>query len=429
MMSYVGSLVAPEVLVGLVGTLGADLHGLDDRGLGDRLVSLERVLRAAEAAIVAVVDAAERSGAWRVDGHASVQGWARSVVRWSELESRDRVRTVRLFRDAPLVAAELSAGRLGVAQVRELARAHSNPRVGHLLAEAVPLLVSHAESLPFREFKVCVQRWEALTDVDGAHRSHEQAHEGRAATAAIVGSAFYLDARGGVVAGQALMDILERFERAEFTAEWDRLKALHGDDMNPGLLERTAAQRRFDALVGIFERAASTAPDARAPLPVVNLIMDVESWEAWLARTVGGQPDAPLPDVDVDRRRCETIDGVPVDPADAVAASLVGYVRRVVMDRAGVVIELGRKQRLFTGSARQAAFLQGERCFWPGCGRRRTDIDHTVAWSADGVTDPVNAGPGCARHNQFKRRGYTVWRDETGRWHTSRPDGTEIEAA
>ena len=105
--------------------------------------------------------------------------------------------------------------------------------------------------------------------------------------------------------------------------------------MTPALMERTAGQRRFDALVAIFERAASTAPDARPPAPVVNLIMDVESWEAWLARTVGGQPDAPLPDVDVERRRCETVDGMQVDPADAIAASLAGHVRRVVMDRAG----------------------------------------------------------------------------------------------
>ena len=90
---------------------------------------------------------------------------------------------------------------------------------------------------------------------------------------------------------------------------------------------------------------------------------------------------------------------------------------------------LGRKQRLFTGSAREAALLQGTRCFWPGCGRPRTHIDHTIDWQHHGPTDPANAGPGCPRHNRHKNHGYTVWRDEHGRWHTIRPDDTEINAA
>ncbi|MGI9029720.1 MAG: HNH endonuclease signature motif containing protein, partial [Ilumatobacteraceae bacterium] len=119
-----------------------------------------------------------------------------------------------------------------------------------------------------------------------------------------------------------------------------------------------------------------------------------------------------------------------VDPVAVVLASFVGRVRRLVMDRAGVVIELGRRQRLFTGSSREAALLQGSRCCWPGCGRPRTQIDHTLEWSQDGLTDPVNAGPMCGRHNLIKQQlGYTVWRDEHGRWHTYRPDGTEIVAA
>jgi hypothetical protein len=32
----------------------------------------------------------------------------------------------------------------------------------------------------------------------------------------------------------------------------------------------------------------------------------------------------------------------------------------------------------------------------------------------------------CARHNQLKNTGYTVWRDPNGVYHTYHPDGTEI---
>ena len=111
------------------------LSELDGQGLADRLVALERQLRRVEAEIVAVLDEADRRGSWRADGHASVRGWARATVRWSDVEVRDRVRTVTLCRDAPLVHDELAAGRLGVAQVRELARARANPRVGAGIVE------------------------------------------------------------------------------------------------------------------------------------------------------------------------------------------------------------------------------------------------------------------------------------------------------
>ena len=99
------------------------------------------------------------------------------------------------------------------------------------------------------------------------------------------------------------------------------------------------------------------------------------------------------------------------------------------MDTAGVVINLGRKVRLFTGSAGEAAKLQGTRCLWPGCGRHRTHIDHTRDWQFEGPTDAVNAGPMCPRHDRHKNHGYSVWRDSHGRWHTYRPDGTEVCAA
>ncbi|MGI9031983.1 MAG: hypothetical protein ACR2HP_18670, partial [Ilumatobacteraceae bacterium] len=342
-----------DVLFESVSELGLALDQLDGQGLASRLQDLERVVRRAEAAIVSVLDTADQRGSWKADGHASVRSWARATVRWSDPEVRDRTRTVTLVRDAPAIAEELAAGRIGVAQVRELARARANPRVGEQLVEALPLLTGHAQELPFHDFKVCVQRWESLADLDGTHDSHEAAHAGRRANASMVGNTFHFNAQGGALDGTAMMEILRRFEDTEFAREWAALKAEHGDDACPAMLERTAGQRRFDALRAIFEQAASTAPGSQPPVPTVNLTMDYASYEAWLSRVTGADPEAPIPDpADVDVRRCETVDGIQVDPVAVVLASFVGRVRRLVMDRAGVVIELGRRQRLFTGSSR-----------------------------------------------------------------------------
>jgi hypothetical protein len=204
------------------------------------------------------------------------------------------------------------------------------------------------------------------------------------------------------------------------------LRARVGDQASVAMLERTAAQRRADSMYAIFLAAASTPPDAQRPEPVLNLVMDYRSFEDHVVALVDGRPPR-RPDPTDLSRRCETDTGMPVDPFSAVAAGLVGYVRRVVIDRAGVVTDLGRRQRLFRGSARVAALLQGRRCTWPGCGRTtRLHIDHLDDWQHLGPTNQGNAGPSCSPHNLFKNHGYRVHRDADGRWHTRRPDGSEI---
>jgi hypothetical protein len=99
-----------------------------------------------------------------------------------------------------------------------------------------------------------------------------------------------------------------------------------------------------------------------------------------------------------------------------------------VVDSAGVVINMGRRQRLFKGNARQAVLLQSSRCVIAGCATpiHRCQADHLTEWGRHGTTDGPNGGPVCGRHNRLKNSGYRVHRDDQGFWHTYRPDGTEI---
>jgi hypothetical protein len=416
-----------------VAALGAGIEALDARELAARLGDVERAIRRLEAVAVSMVAAADRREVFREDGHVSVRGWVKATIRTSDGEVTHRVRAARLCAALPVCHDELASGRLGVAQVRELARARANPRCGDQLALVVDELVHVAETHPFEVFVRAVRHWERLADADGTHRADEAAHAGRTARMAFVGETGYLDARVGAVQFAAMNEVFDRFAQAEFDAEWDELRATHGDAACPGMLARTEAQRRADALAAIFERAASVDPAAKSPEPVVNIVVEQAVYEAQLAAIVDDRR-AVFDASDLAHQRCRTTGGVPVDPADAVVASIIGQVRRVVIDANGVIIDLGRRSRVFTGSARDAALLQatldgGGRCLWPGCGRRRCQIDHTDEWHAGGVTALRNAGPLCARHNRFKSRGYRFWRDPTGVWHTYRPDGTEILAA
>jgi len=82
-----------------------------------------------------------------------------------------------------------------------------------------------------------------------------------------------------------------------------------------------------------------------------------------------------------------------------LAAVLTGHVRRVVFDAAGV----GATNA--PGAAKPTTPNPG----------RATDRPAPTTVAA------------CARHNRWKQqRGFRTQRDPTGRWHTYRPDGSEI---
>jgi hypothetical protein len=339
--------------------------GLSGRELGERLVELDRVRRALEAATVAVLDEAERSDAYRDDGCTTLS-----------------------------------------------------------------------------------KRWEQLADVDGAHQDAKTAHDGRRASLNRVDDTFHLGGQFGVIQGTAMDKILDAFVEAEWQADWDDVKARYGDDAKPNMVTRSQAQRRADALFAIFQAAVSG--DGRTISdPLVHLVCDLATFEEHLARTMGGhvpQADPVANDTDVDAdsgdpldvamgtgfamRRCETIDGDPVDPSEVITATLIGHVRIVVVDRRGVVVNAGRKTRLFRGVARELVWLLGKTCCWRGCGHRLdVQVDHLDEYVRDnGPTDQANAGPLHGRHNRFKAsHGYTITRDDHGVLHTWRPDGTELK--
>jgi hypothetical protein len=272
---------------------------------------------------------------------------------------------------------------------------------------------------------LAVRHWERLVDQDGAEPAAERSHERRDFTLLQDHFGLGWEMRGGcgALAGAAMDEILQHYVTAEWQADWEQARAEHGDAATVADLARTAAQRRADALVRVFEDAASTEPGATAPRFVHNIVWDADSYEQMLAE-LDGRPRQPL---DADTHRCETIDGVPLAPTEAIMNSLVASVRRVIIDAAGTVIDIGTARR-FTGAARLAAQLASTTCVWRGCTARTSscEIDHIEAHAYGGRTNPGNGAPLCGRHNRWKQKGFTTWRDPTGTWHTYRPNGTEI---
>jgi hypothetical protein len=224
--------------------------------------------------------------------------------------------------------------------------------------------------------------------------------------------------------------IFQRHVEREFQADVAARDATYGPGAAKDLLARTDAQRRFDALKAIFHHAETAQQDGRTPQPLVNILTDQYTFEHGLA----AHRIIPIPDdlvePDPRDRRCETDTGIPLLPDDVVQAALQGHVRRVVHDSAGVIIDLGREQRLFTAGARAAAKLMARHCTYPGCTVTVTgaDVDHAHEWVRDhGVTNPANSTILCRAHNRHKHHAHiTVERNSAGYLIYRRADDTPM---
>ena len=171
-------------------------------------------------------------------------------------------------------------------------------------------------------------------------------------------------------------------------------------------------------------------PDGVAPKPIVNVLVGFVTFQRLLARRGLGLEPEPIRPEDVAVERIESSTGVTLAPDDVIAACLSGVVRRVVIDSAGVVVDAGRKRRLFTGVARELALLLWQRCGHLGCTvpADQCQVDHIVEWDADGgPTDQSNAHPRCDTHNPFKsKHRLRSVRDPNGYVVDYRSDGTPM---
>jgi hypothetical protein len=443
-----GSAVLDEATAVALDQLTASLDALSEAGVDPvdardavtlvrEVEALARRVRSVQLDLVEVID---RRGLHRPDGHASAKVMVRHNARLSPAEAGRRNRAMKARRDLPAVAEAFAAGKNGACHLDRIARAHANARVRDKLRsqdDALARLAARAGS--FVEFDATVTDWVRLTDADGTCDTAERNHQNRDAQwVQDLDGGWSLTVRCGSLDGAELADIHRHLTRAEFEADWATARQVHGTAACAEDLERTDGQRRFDAFAANIRRGATAPPGTPGRSRVVtNVVVDHVTFE----RIVRGLTGAPVDPIDVpldpDENdpgvgfRCSMLDGHPIDPTEAVTNALLGHIRRVVIGADSVAIDLGRRRRCFTGPAQLAARIADTECYWPGCHVPVTDCetDHLLPWAdrGGGRTSPGNGGPACGKHNRHKEHGFTVRRDDAGRWHTYRPDGTEID--
>jgi len=232
--------------------------------------------------------------------------------------------------------------------------------------------------------------------------------------------------------------IWERFAHAEFVTDWDATVAIHGQTARPRVLMPT---QRQPTRVG---RVVAGVPDGRASTPLgIAAAGNRRSTFAWMwppyERTLAsmGLIDRVLP-----RRRpnrpstsgaARPREGVLVDACEAIAATIHGHIRR------GRVRNSGRRGGR-PGAARRPLVHRRRPPSSPASPRRaacgpaagvivgRCQVDHVDDWQTPPDLPPAANGGDLVWQAQSRQETTATasGRDEDGRWHTYRPDGSEI---
>lgn len=431
-----------------------DCVGVPDATLDERLRSNELEVRRLLAERAALVGVSEHRGVFS-SAHRSMSGYLRATLNCSDATATADRKLGRLLTAHPQVGDALWAGHITVDAAEQIARLQANPRVREWLPVVVPVLVDLAEHSSHQELRDEVTNLIAELDQDGAFDALADSVEGRRATVVEVGGTLVVSASGGdAVRAAQIQAIFDQFTDAEYRRDLEARRAEHGDATDQHPLPRTAAQRKFDALMAIFA-AATASPDGQAlPDVVVNIVVDDQTVHDTLAHAGIVLPSGDHVELDDDgtirnetglltglagelaadpeaflSRRCETSTGSPIHPSVVLRALLTGHVRRVVVDSQGVIVDYGTRRRLFTGLARHAAMLLARTCEAPGCDHPAdwSHIDHNIEWHQGGPTDQANRNITCNFHNNRKHRErWRTRRDARGRAYTLRADGTII---
>jgi len=394
------------------------------------------------AAITAVVDASQ---AFQDHGHRAVTGYLKQQLNCSNADARRLKLRGRLFNQHPGIGDALGASWIGVGQVDLLADAYGHRVAGQRFVEFAPLLLEQAEHLEYADFKIAVKHFTTHADPDGSFDDQQFHHDHRTASVAVHDGAVSVHASGGdPLRAEEIKAVFDRAVQAEFDNDCAERRRVHGDDALAHPLPRDSAQRKFDAMYAIFIASTTAPANGLRPEPLVNFIIDPTTGIDALIRhgflndttgdTTSSEPGEDGEDgvvFDPSTRRCATSTGTQVHPDVVVKAMLHGAVRRVLVDAHDVVINMGRKQRLFTGTARQAAQLLAVRCGHRGCDipAKFCDIDHLDEWAAhNGQTNQANALALCGASDRWKhRQRLRGKRDKWGRVHLIKPDGTVIK--
>jgi hypothetical protein len=394
--------VVSELQSALDALAADDLDDMVAPQLLDRSALLARARNRIDAELARTVRRADCAQAAEHDGVKSMASWLRGHLRLSAGAAHQIVRNGRTLEQLPAVAAACADGMITAEQVAVLASVARPKDVaaaaeqGVDLAEVDAVLAETAATRQHVHLGRVVHHYLSRLDPDG---TEPDPTEGRSLSIARhADGSRTVRGQLDAVGGEKVEAMLESFVQADRPA---------GD-------RRTRAQQLADALVQAADVALASGrlptlrtvkPHVIVTIPLADLVDPVNTPGA--ART-----------------------GFAVELSAARARMLAcdGNVTRIVIGPEGQPLDHGRTKRITPPGLRRAVEHRDWHCVFAGCHAPSywCDVHHLVHWADDGETCLDNLALLCERHHTKVHHGFTVVRDPEGRWHTYRPDGTEI---
>jgi hypothetical protein len=391
-----------ELASALDGLAGEHLAGLFAPALLDRLSELLRAQNRLAAEVARTVRECELAGAAEFDGLKNMAGWLRGHARLSHRAAQELVDTGRALEHLPRVAAAFADGQVTAGQAGLAAQVTTPGRLAEAAAAGVDLavidtaLTTVATTQPYGNLVAAVRYYRDALDPDGPEPDPTEGR--RFSLARHLDGMRSLSGQLDAMGAEKLQAALESIVAAGRCA---------GDT-------RTRAQQYGDALVQLAENALASGslPIHRTVKPHVVVTInldDLTDTRAHPAAAATGLGDA-------------------WSAAQARWAACDASIRRIVLDPDGLPLDVGREKRVVPPHLRRAVEHRDGQCVFAGCEAPTwfCDVHHLLEWMLGGETSLANSALLCERHHTKAHHGFRVERDPGGRWHTYRPDGTEI---
>jgi hypothetical protein len=391
-----------ELLSALDALAAEDLDPLSAGEQLDRIRGLVAAQNRLAAVLTRAVRTADLTQAVEHDGQKSTASWLRTHTRLSDAAARRLIDGGRALEALPAVEQAFAAGAISAEAVTAIAPVVTPDRLARAaeqgvdVAEIAAILAVLATEVNHRRLREAVGFYTRHLDPDGAEPDPT---EGRSLTMSrLLGGAFtgsfLLDAVGGEKVATALESIAAASRYA-------------GDT-------RTGAQVRGDALVQLCDLALASGqlPILRTVKPHVGVLIGIED----------------LIDPATGADAATTGMGAAISAARARWIACDGSVSRILMGPDSVPVDMGRDQRVAPPALRRAVELRDQSCVFTGCEAPAwwCEVHHVLHWGDGGETCLENSALLCERHHGKVHHGFRIDRDPDGRWHTYRPDGTEI---
>ena len=308
-------------------------------------------------------------------------------------KARVRVAT-KLRATLPQADTALAEGLISYEHAKVLAEA-CNPRIAESFAAVVPDLIQAAQHSTFDRWRKEVAGLAELLDADGGHTPGDCVSDNKLSMSRGLENTLQLN---GQLCGQFGLSV----EHAINTRADQIFKRMQADqELTPDLTVPHRSTLRALALWELIRESGSTDLDCtQAPVTELSLVVQAQD-----AQTVTDSEGLPIGNTDQFTLLCDPV------------------FRSVVTTVHGIVLALGRDQRLANRAQRRAIAHRDGGCVFPGCTHRPawTDAHHIQHWQHGGSTEPSNLASLCRFHHMVTHRnGWTMYvTDDQWFWWTS----------